>query len=65
MEIVRDIIYTQNKELLETIANDMYTSREDKEAFLHKYHKKGFTYLQVTKRDNIEEYKVKIKQRVK
>ena len=42
MDILRDVIYEQNKDLLERIANDMYIEQEDKEKFIKKYHKKNF-----------------------
>ena len=41
MDILRDVIYEQNKDLLEIIANDMYIEQEDKEKFIKKYHKKN------------------------
>jgi len=65
MDTIRDIIYTQNKEFLATIADDMFVSEEDKHKFLKKYLKKNFSYLQVTKQDKTNSYQKKIKNCVK
>ena len=46
-DILRNIIYLQNEELLQRIAKDKYIDMEDREAFLNKYHKKNFTYLNI------------------
>ena len=54
MEILREIIYEQNKELLERIANDKYIEQEDKENFMKKYHKKNFSCFKVNKREIID-----------
>ena len=54
MEILREIIYEQNKELLERIADDKYIEQEDKANFMKKYHKINFTYLKVNKREIID-----------
>ena len=39
MDILRDIIYIQNLELLQRIADDMYIDIDDKDTFIQKYHK--------------------------
>ena len=36
MDILREVIYEQNKELLERIANDKYNDECDKEEFMNK-----------------------------
>ena len=60
MDILRDVIYEQNKDLLERIANDMDIEQEDKENFIKKYHKKNFTSLKVVKRDTTSKYVKKL-----
>ena len=60
MDIIRDVIYEQNIDLLERIANDMYIEQEDKEKFIKKYHKKNFTSLKVVKRDTTPNYVKKL-----
>ena len=53
MDILRDIIYIQNLELLQRIADDMYIDIDDKDTFIQKYHKKNFTFLHQEKKDRI------------
>ena len=60
MDILRDIIYIQNLELLQRIANDMYINIDDKDTFIQKYHKKNFTFLHQEKKDRITPYTKKI-----
>ena len=43
--VLRDIIYDQNKELLIRIANDHYESDEEKKAFMQEFHKKNYAYV--------------------
>ena len=64
MDVIRDIIYTQNKDLLCRIANDMYNDECEKIEFIKKYHKKNFTYLQTVKKDPIKKHIIYIKKRV-
>tara|TARA_B100000686_G_C16790814_1_gene978572 strand:- start:2809 stop:3006 length:198 start_codon:yes stop_codon:yes gene_type:complete len=56
MDTLRSIIYDQNKDLLERIADDKYIDEKDKNNFVKKYHKKNFTFLKVTKRDPTPKY---------
>ena len=42
--ILSRFIREQNKELLERIANDKFTTDEEKEEFINKYHKINFSY---------------------
>lgn len=51
MDILRDVMYEQNKELLTRIANDKYNDGADKEEFMNKYLKKNFTHLNVVRKD--------------
>ena len=51
MGFINDIIYEQNRSLLETIANDLFDSEENKKIFIDKYHKKNFSYLNNVKKD--------------
>ena len=60
MDILREVIYEQNKELLERIANDKYNDECDKEEFMNKYLKKNFTYLNVVKKDPTPKYVKKL-----
>jgi len=59
--VLRDIIYDQNKELLIRIANDHYESDEEKKAFMKEFHKKNYAYVHVCKSSKNEEYERKIK----
>tara|TARA_Y100000389_G_scaffold191631_1_gene218103 strand:+ start:3083 stop:3307 length:225 start_codon:yes stop_codon:yes gene_type:complete len=59
--ILRDIIFEQNKELLTRIANDHFESDEEKESFMKEFHKKNFAYVHVGKSSKLEEYDRKIK----
>jgi len=60
MDIIKEVIYEQNKELLERIANDKYNHPEDKQEFMDKYWKKNFAHLNVVKRDPSPKYVKKI-----
>ena len=60
MDILREVIYEQNKELLERIANDKYNDECDKEEFMNKYLKKNFTHLNVVKQDPTPKYVKKL-----
>ena len=64
-DILRNIIYLQNEDLLQRIAKDKYIYMEDREAFLNKYHKKNFTYLNIVKKDSTSKYLKTIIRRVK
>lgn len=59
--ILRDIIFDQNKELLTRIANDHFEGDEEKEAFMKEFHKKNFAFVNVNKSSRSEEYERKIK----
>ena len=59
MNILSRVIYEQNKILLMKIADDQFTSDEEKETFVKKYHKLNYAHLNTMKKDNIESYKKK------
>ena len=46
MEVLQEVIYTQNLDLLHRIADDMYIDECDKQTFINKYHKKNFFVIQ-------------------
>jgi|TARA_B100002051_G_scaffold272305_1_gene308782 hypothetical protein len=50
-QILRDIIFEQNLDLLTKIANDKYNHPEDIQKFIQKYHKTNFTYMKVDKKE--------------
>ena len=52
MDILKDIIYAQNKELLTRMANDLYIDDDQKEEFIQKYHKLNYCIITVYKKDN-------------
>tara|TARA_B100000902_G_scaffold314201_1_gene304876 strand:+ start:477 stop:674 length:198 start_codon:yes stop_codon:yes gene_type:complete len=52
MDILKDIIYHQNKELLTRMAEDLYIDDEQKINFIKKYHKKNFCIIKITNKDN-------------
>ena len=60
MDILKDVIYMQNKELLERIANDKYNHPEDKGKFMKKYLKKNFCQLGIIKSDPTPRYVKKL-----
>ena len=60
MDILREVIYEQNKELLERITNDKYNDECDKEEFMKKYLKKNFTHLAIVKNDPSPKYVKKL-----
>ena len=45
--------------LLMKIADDQFTSDEEKDTFVKKYHKLNYAHLNIIKKDNIESYKKK------
>ena len=52
MDILKELIFNQNKELLKNISNDFYPNmKEEQSEFIDKYNKKNFTYLRPVKRD--------------
>ena len=62
MDLIRDVIYKQNNDLLKQIANDFYPNMlEEQEQFIYKYNKKNFTYMQPVKRElnNFNEKRLK------
>ena len=65
MELLHEIIYQQNKDFLQRIANDMFIDCDDKLSFIQRYHKKNFSFFQQKKHDPIEKYKKKIEKCVK
>ena len=56
MDILKDVIYEQNKEMLTRIANDKYIDDIDKDKFMKKYLKKNFTHINVVRRDPTPKY---------
>jgi len=59
--ILSRVIHEQNKDLLQRIANDKFTTVEEREAFISKYHKLNYAHLNTVKKDNVESYKKKYK----
>ena len=51
MKLIQTLIYKQNKELLERIANDKFNLQEEKDDFVKKYHKTGYAHLNVVNKD--------------
>ena len=60
MDILKDIIYMQNEELLKRIADDKYNHPEDKEEFMKKYLKKNFCRPSIVKSDPTPRYVKKL-----
>ena len=52
MDLIREAIFEQNKELLKIISIDFYPKMlEEQHDFIYKYNKKNFTYMQPVKKD--------------
>jgi len=56
MDIIRDIIYEQNYDLLQKIANDKFNDDQQKIDFIKKYHKKNFSYMKPITKNIIPQY---------
>lgn len=56
MEKITKLISIQNKNLLNSIANDMFDSEKDKLEFINKYHKHNYHVLKVSKNDKLLKY---------
>ena len=56
---LEEIIYEQNKDLLERIAKDKFTTDEERHGFIKKYHKLNYAHLNTVKKDNLESYQKK------
>ena len=56
MDILKEIIYDQNLDLLQRIANDKFNDEEQKKRFIQKYHKKNFTHLKMVKKNILPKY---------
>ena len=63
MKLVQKLLFIQNKELLERIANDKFKTDEEKEEFINKYHKAGYTHLNMVNK-NQKEIQIKKYKRV-
>ena len=61
MDILRDVMYEQNKEILTRIPNDKYNHDAEKDKFMKKYLKKNFTHLNVVRKDPTPKYEKSIK----
>tara|TARA_B110000285_G_scaffold178888_1_gene201310 strand:+ start:604 stop:810 length:207 start_codon:yes stop_codon:yes gene_type:complete len=59
-DFLKNIIYLQNKELLNRIANDNFNDKLERNDFIKKYHKKNFSHLIEVKRDNSKKESIKI-----
>jgi hypothetical protein len=57
--ILSRFIYEQNKDLLERIAKDKFTTDEERHGFIKKYHKLNYAHLNTVKKDNLESYQKK------
>ena len=52
MDLLREVIFEQNKDLLRKIAEDFYSDMKTEQTeFIYKYNKKNFTYMQPVKKD--------------
>ena len=52
MDILKELIFNQNKELLKNISEDFYPDmKEEQTEFIKNYNKKNFAYLRPVKRD--------------
>ena len=52
MDLFREVIFEQNKDLLRKIAEDFYSDMKTEQIeFIYKYNKKNFTYMQPVKKD--------------
>ena len=52
MDILKELIFNQNKELLKNVSEDFYPDmKEEQTEFINKYNKKNFAYLRPVKRD--------------
>ena len=56
MDILRDIIYQQNYDLLQKIGNDKFNDDQQKKDFIQKYHKKNFSYMKPITKNIIPQY---------
>tara|TARA_Y100000817_G_scaffold303319_1_gene285136 strand:- start:65 stop:274 length:210 start_codon:yes stop_codon:yes gene_type:complete len=61
MDILKEIIYEQNKEMLTRIANDKYNHDAEKDKFMKKYLKKNFTHIKVVRKDPTPKYEKSMK----
>jgi len=59
MDLLQKLIFIQNEELLKRIANDRYKIQGDKDDFIQKYLKKGYTHLNIVKKDQVKVYERK------
>ena len=50
------IIMSQNKNLLNKIAKDMYSNEEDISNFIDKYHKINFSHFKICSKVDIKNY---------
>ena len=52
MDLIRDVIYKQNNDLLKQIAEDFYPKMiEEQNEFINKYNKINFTYMLPVQKD--------------
>ena len=51
MKLLQKLIFQQNLELLQRIAGDKFKLEYEKEDFIKKYHKSGYTHLNIVKKD--------------
>ena len=61
MDILKEIIYEQNKEMLTRIANDKYNHDAEKDKFMKKYLKKNFMHIKVVRKDPTPKYEKSMK----
>jgi|TARA_B110000503_G_scaffold51610_1_gene83266 hypothetical protein len=59
--ILSRFIHEQNKDLLEKIAGDKFTTQEEIDEFVSKYHKLNYSHLNTQKNDDTESYRKKYK----
>jgi len=53
MKIIQKLIFQQNLELLQRIADDKFKLEDEKKEFIKKYHKRGYTHLNIVKKEQI------------
>lgn len=51
MKLLQKLIFQQNLELLQRIADDKFKLKDEKKDFIKKYHKRGYTHLNIVKKD--------------
>ena len=61
MDLLREIIFEQNKNLLNEVSKGYSLNENEEKEFIHKYNKKNFTYIRPVNKEMNDTHEKRLK----